>query len=209
MLTLRWIGIIFAILTVSALVVAFDVTRHQVATNSVLKAPLQTVLPAGQNVHFEKDGWTLQPLAAFKVRARVLGVKKYSAGDTGQLAPYDLALGWGVMAEDAVLQRIEITQNKRFYTWRYWGQAPLSETDIIGFSTNAHIIPADESVLQTLQKVNIGDRVELEGYLVQATHPRADKPWRSSLVRDDRGEGACEIIYAKALQHISGRSGNL
>ena len=157
----------------------------------------------------DKQGWQLTPLATFRIHARVLGVKKYSVGDTAALAPYDLALGWGLMADHAVLERIEISQAKRFYRWRYWGKEPLPEKDIIRYSTNAHVIPADEKVMTQVAALKEGDFIELAGYLVEATHPRADKPWRSSLLRDDRGEGACEIIYAKALQHISGRSRNL
>jgi hypothetical protein len=34
---------------------------------------------------------------------------------------------------------------------------------------------------------------------VEASHPHARKTWRSSLSRDDEGEGACEILYATSL----------
>ncbi|TLD72813.1 hypothetical protein FEM03_01710 [Phragmitibacter flavus] len=170
--------------------------------------PIQTKL-ANAFPRVELRGWKLERLARFKIQARVLGTKSYANSETALLAPLDLALGWGVMADDAVLGRLEITQSDRFYHWKWWGAAPLPEEELIRHSTNAHIIPANEKIAKQLEQVKVGDWVELEGALVEATHPTADKPWRSSLVRDDRGEGACEIILVESFQHISGRSGKL
>ena len=39
----------------------------------------------------------------------------------------------------------------------------------------------------------------MTGYLVEANFPGAAKPWRSSLVRDDTGDGACELMYVRLL----------
>lgn len=147
----------------------------------------------------QKNGWTLQPVATFSLKARVLGIALYEGGATSELAPFDLALGWGPMSDTGVLERLDIQQRDRFYHWTYWGNAPIPEKDIISHSTNAHIIPADEEVLQKLKSLKEGSVIQLDGVLVDATHPQADKPWRSSLSRTDIGEGSCEIIYVQAL----------
>lgn len=175
---------------------------------AVLTEPWQQLV-SGRSAEWEKAGWTLTPLAEFRIQARVLGVKPYREGPTAALAPLDLALGWGPMAEEAVLEKLQITQSGRFYHWRYWGKAPLAEEDIVRCSTNAHLIPRGEEMERKLLALKKDQWVELQGWLVEARHPAADRPWRSSLVRDDRGDGACEIIYVKALQHISGRQGKL
>lgn len=152
-----------------------------------------------EQLPIQKDGWMLKPLATFSVKARVLGIARYDDGPTGVLAPYDLALGWGPMSDTGVLERLSIRQSHRFYHWTYWGKPPVSESDIISHSTNAHIIPADESVLQKLKSLREGSLVQLAGVLVEATHPQAEKPWRSSRSRTDAGEGSCEIVYVKSL----------
>jgi hypothetical protein len=146
-----------------------------------------------------KDGWTLQPVAVFSLDARVLGVKYYSDDFTAKLSPCDLVLGWGRMSDTAVLERLDITQHNRFYRWRFWGTPPISEKEIKALSANMHIIPADASIEEKLKALREGSLVHLSGTLVVATHPKADKPWRTSLARDDDGEGACEIFYVKSL----------
>lgn len=146
-----------------------------------------------------KDGWTLEPLALFSVEARVLSKLYYKGDSSSSISPVDLALGWGPMSNTAILERLDISQSNRFFHWRYWGQAPLPEREIIRHATNAHIIPANDGVLEALGRVKKGSLVKLHGYLVEATHPALVRPWRSSLTRDDSGAGACEIIYLKSI----------
>ena len=61
-----------------------------------------------------------------------------------------------------------------------------------------HMIPADDSVARALKRVRVGDVVTLDGYLVEADKPGGWR-WRSSLTRDDTGDGACEVVYVKDL----------
>lgn len=146
-----------------------------------------------------KEGWTLTPRATFSLEARVLSVKHYSDDFTAALSPCDLALGWGRMSDSAVLDKLDITQGNRFYRWRYWGAAPLPEKEIISHSANMHLIPADASVAVRLRSVRKGVIVRLSGRLVDANHPLGSKPWNTSLTRDDKEDGACEIILVQSL----------
>jgi hypothetical protein len=47
--------------------------------------------------------------------------------------------------------------------------------------------------------VRAGDRVRIEGWLVEATAPDGWR-WRSSLTREDTGNGACELVYVCAIE---------
>jgi hypothetical protein len=164
----------------------------------VSREPEQVMLAQPQ-ASIAKDGWTLEPLAVFSLDARVLGVKFYKDDFSASIAPCDLALGWGPMSDTAVLERMDITQHDRIYRWRFWGKGPLPAKELISHSANMHIIPADESILSKLKSLRKGSLVHLSGNLVVATHPKSNKPWRSSLTRDDEGEGACELFYVKSL----------
>ncbi len=164
----------------------------------VTRDPEQVALDASQAA-IEKSGWTLQPLALFTLDARVLARRFYFGDVSAELAPCDLALGWGPMSDTAVLEKLEITQYSRFYRWRYWGKAPIPEKDIVTHSANMHIIPADDSVLDRLKSLRTGSLVHLSGSLVLASNPMARTPWRSSLTREDQGDGACELFYVKSL----------
>lgn len=149
------------------------------------------------------QGWTLKPLAWFDIQARVLAKERYTGDSPALLAPYDLALGWGPMSDTAVLEKLDISQSNRCYHWRYWGTSPIPEAEITRHSANMHLIPATPAVADAIAAFRTGSLVKLTGYLVEATHPQASHPWRSSLTRDDTGQGACEIIYVKFARELS------
>ncbi len=145
------------------------------------------------------DGYELTPRAEFEIRARVLSRKDYSWGTEADLSPVDLALGWGVMSDQAVLDRIEISQGSRWYYTRYELPAPISDKEIIQNSSNMHIIPAQNRIKKKLQDLRVGDIVRLRGRLVDIDHP-SGWHWRTSLSREDTGGGSCEIVYVEEIE---------
>jgi hypothetical protein len=160
-------------------------------------APLQSPVPRDIAV-FRLRPATLQPLAGFSVDARVLSRENYGSGRESELSPTDLALGWGRMREDAVLARLDISQSGRWYRYR-WSDAPPNPVDeIVRSSANMHVIPGSDVVARALGGVREGDRVRMDGWLVEAAAPDG-WTWRSSLSRTDSGEGACEVVYVCAL----------
>jgi hypothetical protein len=144
---------------------------------------------------FDHNGYQLRPLADFVVRARVLGREDYRFDREAELAPIDLALGWGPMSDGRVLEDIDITQGERWYRW-YAEQLPIPRRDIERHSANMHLIPANERVLDTLDGVVEGSLVELSGFLVEASAADGWR-WRSSLSRDDTGARACELVFVE------------
>jgi hypothetical protein len=161
-------------------------------------APLQSKVP-GSLPAFRLRAATLQPLAGFSIDARVLSREDYSRGREATLSPTDLALGWQAMADDSVLSRLDISQSGRWYHYRWQGDAPLPPGDIVRNSANMHMIPFDDATARTLRQVRAGDRVRIDGWLVEATAPDGWR-WRSSLSRDDSGNGACEVVYVCAIE---------
>ena len=147
---------------------------------------------------FKHDGYSFTPLANFALEARVLSRKKYSIGREAEMSPVDLALGWGPMSDNRVLEKIDISQGNRFYYWRV-EQFPIPQKEIIRHSSNMHMIPANEQVAEQLAEVRKGNVVAITGQLVKVS---ADDGWRwqSSLSRTDTGSGACEIVWVKAVE---------
>ena len=70
--------------------------------------------------------YALSPLADFKVEARVLSRHDYTFDAGSALAPTDLALGWGRMSDSAVIERLDIAQPARFFTYHWKGRATHS-----------------------------------------------------------------------------------
>ncbi len=140
---------------------------------------------------------TLVARAHFDITARVLARKHYAHDDGAHLAPEDLALGWGRMSDSAVLAHIQISQSGRFYYW-HAARYPIPRREIETSSANMHMIPADDDVRRQLQQLRPGQRVHLEGFLVDASRPDGWR-WKTSLTRDDTGAGACELVFVERL----------
>lgn len=163
-------------------------------------APLQSdVPPQLQPVRLQAA--TLTPLAGFRVDARVLSRRDYRSGREAELSPTDLALGWGRMREDAVLAGLDISQSGRWYHYRWEDAPPIPPGEIVRSSANMHFIPADAGAARELARVRQGDRVRVEGWLVEAV-AEDGWTWRSSLTREDSGDGACELVYVCSVQRL-------
>lgn len=160
--------------------------------------PVQSDVPGNVGA-FNSGDYVITPLAGIGIQARVLGREDYRLDAGAALSPTDLALGWRQMADPAHYQKLDISQSGRWYHYRWGAEGPpLPLAEIIRSSANMHLIPADPSVARALERVQPGQTVRLQGWLVEAK--RSDGwHWRSSLTRDDSGDGSCELIYVCAL----------
>ncbi len=147
------------------------------------------------------NGYALTPLATFAVKARVLAAKNYHFGRETDLSPLDLALGWGQMSDGAVLGKIDISQSNRFYFWHV-DEFPIPREAIETQSANMHMIPADDRVDNRLKSIRAGQIVQLSGYLVEAKASDGWH-WKSSLTRNDTGNGACELMLVNRVEVAS------
>jgi len=191
----RWIFI--ALLALGAW--HFWTTREVVQPAGILVAAAPAQLQIGEvRPRLSKAGYRITALQRFSLAARVLGAERYRFDRGAELAPVDLALGWGPMSDTAVLEQIDISQSNRFYLWRV-AQLPIPRHDIEANSANMHMIPADTIIEDTLKGVRVGQVVRISGYLVEVAGADGWR-WRSSLTRDDTGNGACELVWVESLQ---------
>lgn len=151
---------------------------------------------------FNYKTYNITPLANFTVEARVLSTEEYRFDAGADLVPIDIAMGWGRMSDESVLKDIEISQSGRFYYWRT-AQFPIPREEIETHSANMHMIPSDVFIANDLKQVRKGQVIKITGYLVQAE--KADGwHWRSSLTRNDTGNGACELVFVKSIRIVKG-----
>ncbi len=147
-----------------------------------------------------RGDYRITPLQSFTLQGRVLAAAHYRWDREAELAPVDLALGWGPMSDQMVLKDISITQSGRFYHWRV-SEFRIPRREIETHSANMHMIPSTDEIEHKLKKVRVGQLVKVEGYLVEVRG--ADGwSWRSSLTRDDTGAGACELIWVANFESI-------
>lgn len=160
------------------------------------RAPVQT--ESGLPTAFQKDDYSITPLARYSITAVVLGRERYRNDREADLSPLDLALGWGSMSLAGVLNELRISQSGRWYEFRWSGEPPLEPGQISLNSANTHCIPADANVRKQLLAVKRHELVSLEGYLVEVTGPDGYR-WRSSLTRSDTGARSCEVFWVTSV----------
>jgi len=161
-------------------------------------APVQVATSAGA---VAIGDYRITPLADFNIRARVLARKDYRFGREADLSPVDLALGWGRMSDESVLDQISISQSNRWYHWRV-GDFPIPRSEIENSSANMHLIPATDRVEEMIEEARKGDVIELAGQLVRVDTNDGWR-WASSLTRDDIGARSCELIYVREFRVVT------
>ena len=160
--------------------------------------PRHVPVPRGM-APFLIAGATATPRAGLLVEARVLSTQRYRTGREATWSPRDLALGWGRMADPSVYEPLGITQSGRWFHYRWGAEGPpIPLEEIVASASNMHMIPADEAVASRLLALSPGQRVRLRGWLVDLATPDGYR-WSTSMRFDDRGDGACEVVYVCAV----------
>ena len=163
-------------------------------------SPKQTADVSFKNLRF--DDYNIKGLAKFYVKAKVLSRENYYFGREADLSPTDLALGWGRMSDESVLESIDISQSGRFYMWRT-DLFPIPRREIETHSANMHLIPANDDVKSAINRAKQGDIVEISGDLVYVESIADGWYWKSSQTRNDVGDGACELILVNSFKIVT------
>ena len=143
------------------------------------------------------DEFSFRALAEYSIKARVLSRNNFSVGKESEISPFDLALGWGSMSDQNIIDKIDISQSNRWYRWKA-DVLPIPTREISLNSANVHIIPKDEMIEKKFDEVYKGSLIEMKGYLVDITTIEGWR-WKSSLKRDDTAGGSCELFWVEEL----------
>ncbi len=178
-------------------------SRPVARTSGVLvnDAPVQRPISSAQPLQLQ--GFTLMPRAEFSLTARVLAGERYRADALAKLVPRDLALGWGIMSDSELIEKLKISQSGRFYFWQFEGESMRAQVPkIVSSSANMHLIAANAGVQAVIDRARVGELISIEGKLVDVA--RGDR-WsmKTSLSREDSGAGACEIVYVESATILS------
>ncbi|MDD2834097.1 MAG: hypothetical protein PHD12_08815 [Methylotenera sp.] len=194
---MRWQSFLFACLIAYGAFQHYQTREVKHGIGELASVSPMQVAAEDAGVQYLHD-YKVSPLTTFSIKARVLGVKSYYFGREAELSPVDFALGWGQMSDEAVLSQVQISQSNRFYFWRV-NEFPIPRSAIETQSANMHMIPANDLIKARLKTVRVGQLVQIDGYLVEVTAEDGWR-WRSSLTREDTGNGACELVLVKSIQ---------
>lgn len=147
------------------------------------------------------DGSQVTPLASYRISARLLHRERYRWDAMSDISPVDFGVGWHEMSDQSVVDVFSFSNSNRFLSWN--SSDPSAPAAAVS-AANMHMLPATDRVRDRLLDLDNGDLFEAKGYLVSVERPGMN-PWRSSLSRDDTGNGACEIMWVEEVREIQAR----
>lgn len=199
----------FFIILAIVLAVFFNNLANQPKVTSFESAVINPKAdPIQQTVYGDKsfviktsDGeYKVNPMAYYYITALVVSKTNYFLDRESELAPFDLALAWGDLTSPDYGKYVSYSQYGRWYYFRYNADSPYSEGYIYEHSSNHHIIPADDNIKKAINTLGKDQKVVLSGYLVAVDSLKDNWHWSSSLSRQDRGNGACELFYVNKVR---------
>jgi hypothetical protein len=111
----------------------------------------------------------------------------------------DICVIWGTNLETGVYERMTF-KNRDFTCFYRYPDRETGELFSENCLSNNHLLPADPLVADTILKARKGDQVHFKGWLV--SYGQKDAPYSrgSSTVRNDRGNGACEVVFVTEFE---------
>lgn len=169
-----------------------------------IQAPLTADDPPSIVVRHRGAAAVLTPRQRYDIAGHVVLSDLYFTDALAPVAPVDLSLVWGPLANPAVTRTFSFHHFSRFGSFQWHGSPGVDIATVQSHFSNNHLIPATGRIKQALTSVDPGDNVFLSGYLVDITMSAklggAGFQAHTSLLRTDTGAGACEIFYVQKVR---------
>lgn len=171
---------------------------------SLEREPVQEPIEPPERVTVTRGGRTfvIEKLYRYEHSGEVLSATAYDLAWTNDFFDVDVGTIWGPTRE-ALKQRFTFQQMGRFLFWRTETEPTQEERlEVTRHIANNHLIPAEGSahLSRAVRFVREGDVVRIKGALVRILDEGGVVLASSSVVRDDTGDGACEIVWVDELQ---------
>ncbi|HQU33940.1 MAG TPA: hypothetical protein PLB88_06450 [Thermoanaerobaculaceae bacterium] len=200
----RALGVLGSLVLVAACACGPRPSAEDPTPIDVSLPPEQAALQGAEPIRVNDGGWTftITPLASYVLRGVVVSRENYHFDWNTDLSPCDVAMVWGELEAGGAWRRLDWSQGGRWYFWRWSGEEPFPNVTVVRNSSNTHIVPADSNLARAARSLSEGDLAELSGELVAIEGRKGGQTvrWRSSLSREDTGDGSCEILYLRRLR---------
>lgn len=172
----------------------------------LLREPVQVALN-DKPYHFEYRGnrVDVKPIAHYELRGLIVShndIDGFIDGyDPDSVNLKDICVIWGSNIETPIYHQVEF--NSR--TWLCEFSYPPSVRGLFKHHqlSNTHLISPYKEVREAIRSLRIGDQVYLKGQLVDYYTPKINGWRRSSVVRTDTGNGACEVMLVDEVHVLA------
>lgn len=173
----------------------------------VLSEPVQNVIEPEviKTDEYNEFNWTLTAVKEYELSGIIRGIKTYRSGWKAHFCPLDICITWGDLNTSEVEKYIRYSQSGRWYYCRFKAGCPVDKIYIESHASNNHIIPDNENILKAIKSAKKGNKIILKGYLVNLLGKKGEAKywWNSSLSRNDRSDGSCEVFYVTEVIHAN------
>ena len=188
---------------VASLFMRYRLPDKSLALEPLLQNPVQTKdeVPEPFEVTRKNVTYTVTPLFGYELWGMIVSYH-HSASfidiSHKQWNDYintkDICVIWGQNVETGVYERMTF-RNRDFTCYYRYPDRETGELFTENALSNNHLLPADPLVAGAVLRARTGDQVHFKGWLVSYGVKGAPYSRRSSTVRNDRGNGACEVVY--------------
>jgi hypothetical protein len=151
---------------------------------------------------WRSESFTVTPQAKYEITGLVVSHNNvggigdiYHSADAVDLK--DLCIVWGTTALEGHYREVLFWSEP--WSCHYTSKGGEDSIDPSELSNN-HLLAGTPAIAETIRGIRVGDQVRASGYLID--YSPKDSPEslrRSSLVRDDTGDGACEVVFVTSF----------
>lgn len=186
-----------------------QVPNHFSNLKDLQNEPLQTdTAKEPFNVEVKGHRYQIQPVFEYELWGLIVeDHNSFSWIDTSHeqwgdfLNTKDICVIWGKNITNPYLKDFEFSHGD----WTCYVQTSSSEawsTFKLDQLSNNHLLPMNFDIESDMKAAHIGDEIHLKGQLVNYSINHGPKR-RSSITRDDKENGACEIIYVNEFKILN------
>jgi hypothetical protein len=204
----RIVGIAAAIVFVASYFMRNRLPDKGLVLEPLLQNPIQTKdhLPEPFEVTRKNFTYTVTPLFSYELWGMIVSYH-HSASFVDlshkqwndYLNTKDICVIWGTNVETGVYERMSF-RNRDFTCFYRYPDRETGELFTENCLSNNHLLPADSFIADAILKARKGDQVHFKGWLVSYGVKGAPYARGSSTVRNDRGNGACEVVYVTEFE---------
>lgn len=153
--------------------------------------------------------YTLTPKATYDISGLVVSQHRGDAllnldhkADPGNIK--DVCVVWGEDITNGSYRKVKFTSGEFTCSFSWSGviTPPFNPEKV----SNNHLIPANNTIAGQIRAIHVGDQIRMTGLLVDykvTKDGQAIFTRRTSLTRNDTGNGACEILYVTDLSVVA------